>query len=80
VLCIEYADFGRRIVVDALSEQERTGSEGECHDVRGARLTMLDGRLWLVVVGIFVIVVAGNDGEQALTRSLMTKRARHTTQ
>jgi hypothetical protein len=63
VLCVEYAKYGRRIVVDALNEQERTGSEGGCHDVRGARLTTLDGRLKLVVVDIFFIVVAGNDGE-----------------
>jgi hypothetical protein len=63
VLCVEYAEYGRRIVVDALNEQKRTGSEGGCHDVRGTRLTTLDGMLKLVVVGILVIVVAGNDGE-----------------
>jgi hypothetical protein len=63
VLCVEDTKCGRRIVVDALNEQERTGSEGGCHDVRGARLTTLVGRLKLVVVGIVVIVVAGNDGE-----------------
>jgi hypothetical protein len=43
--------------------QERTGTEGGCHDMRGARLTTLDGRLKLVVVGIFVIVIAGTEGE-----------------
>jgi hypothetical protein len=31
--------------------------------MRGARLTTLDGRLKLVVVGIFVIVIAGTEGE-----------------
>jgi hypothetical protein len=53
----------RRIVVDAVNEQERTGSEGGCHDVRRARLTTLDGRLKLVVFGFVVIVVASIDGE-----------------
>jgi hypothetical protein len=42
VLCVEDSEYGRRIVVDALKEQERTGSEGRCHDVRGTRLTTLD--------------------------------------
>jgi hypothetical protein len=46
-----------------LNEEERTGSEGGCHDVRGASLTTLDGRLKLVIVRIFVIVVASTDGE-----------------
>jgi hypothetical protein len=41
VLCVEDAKYGRRIVVDALNEQERTGTEGECHDVRGTRLMTL---------------------------------------
>jgi hypothetical protein len=63
VLRVEYAKYGRRIVVDALNEQERTSSEGGCHDVRSARLTTLDDRLKLVGVGIFAIVVAGNDEE-----------------
>jgi hypothetical protein len=31
--------------------------------VRGAILVTLDGRLKFVVVGIVVIVIAGNDGE-----------------
>jgi hypothetical protein len=61
-LCVEYAEYGSRIVVDALNEQKRTGSEGGCHDVRGARLKTLDRRLKLVIVGILVIVVAVNDG------------------
>jgi hypothetical protein len=42
VLCVEDAKYGRMIVVDALNEQKRTGTEGECHDVRGTRLTTLD--------------------------------------
>jgi hypothetical protein len=62
VLCVEYSEYGHRIVVDALNEQERTDSEGGCHDVCGARLTTLDENLKLVVVGIIVIVVAGSDG------------------
>jgi hypothetical protein len=55
VLCVEDAVYARRIVFDALIEQERTGPEGGCHDVRGARLTTLDGKLKLVFVGIVVI-------------------------
>jgi hypothetical protein len=42
VLCVEDAKYGYRIVVDALNEQKRTGTEGGCHDVRGTRLTTLD--------------------------------------
>jgi hypothetical protein len=42
VLCVEDAKYDRWIVVDALNEQERTGTEGGCYDVRGTRLTMLD--------------------------------------
>jgi hypothetical protein len=61
VFCVEDAEYGRRIIVDALNEQERTSSEGECHDVHGARLTTLDRRLKLVFVRTVVIVVAGRD-------------------
>jgi hypothetical protein len=42
VLCVEDAKYGRRIVVDALNEQEWTGTEGGCHYVRDTRLTTLD--------------------------------------
>jgi hypothetical protein len=48
---------------DALNEQERTGTEDGCHDVRGTRLTTLEWRLRLVVVGIVIIVVASKDRE-----------------
>jgi hypothetical protein len=56
-------EYGCGIVGDALNEQERSASKGGCHDVRGARLTTLDGRLTLVVVGLFVVVAACDDGE-----------------
>jgi hypothetical protein len=61
VLCVEDAKYGRRIVVDALNGQKRTGTKGVCHDVRSTRLTTLDLSLKLVVVGIAIIVVASND-------------------
>jgi hypothetical protein len=75
VLCVEDAKDGRRIVVDALNEQERTGTEGGWHDVRGTRLTTLDWRLNLVVVGIVIIVVASNNREWVL-RAQVDDKAR----
>jgi hypothetical protein len=50
VLCVEDAEYDRRIVIDALNEHERTGSEGGYHDVRGTRLMTLNGRLRFDVV------------------------------
>jgi hypothetical protein len=78
VLCVKDAEYGRRIVVDALTRQKRTASKGRCHDVRGARLMTLDGRLNLVVVGIVVIAFTVTMESRRFARRMMTRHARHT--